>query len=135
MKYRKLWRQLGSRTQDAEPLPPEQGESLNGGQQENRREMGTLSDLQEQDETQSISGHRLGQVPVILPEVQARNKDRYGSVKDGFEQRARRIDAEPAPLNQGAGSFCSMVSLFMYRFPNHFHLHCAAHSKLPSQLN
>ena len=66
--------------------------------------MGTLSDLQEQDETQSISGHRLGQVPVILPEVQARNKDRYGSVKDGFEQRARRIDAEPAPPNPGAGS-------------------------------
>lgn len=81
------------------------GEDIDGGQKK-RRDMASLSALRQQDKDQDIRGYGTDKLSSVLSKVQKGDQDQCGPEEDGFEQRARRIDAEPAPLTSKGSRLC-----------------------------
>ena len=70
--------------------------------------MDSLPDLQQQNTDEGVRGHRSAQLPAVLPEVQEGIRHQCRTTENASEQRARRLNAEPASNDETiaeAGSF------------------------------
>lgn len=108
-------------------------ENADGGQKK-RRGMAALPDLWQQDKDQNIRGHCAGEISIVLPEVQEGEPDRCSPNEDGVEQRARRIDAEPAPGLLGGRLFFIKILPFYVLSTIYLHLLPVMRLKLLLQL-
>ena len=70
--------------------------------------MDSLPDLQQQNTDEGVRGHCPAQFPTVLPEVQGGIRHQRRTTENASEQRARRLNAEPASNDETiaeAGSF------------------------------
>ena len=102
------------------------GEDIDGGQKK-RRDMASLSALRQQDKDQDIRGYGTDKLSSVLSKVQKGDQDQCGPEEDGFEQRARRIDAEPAPRPFGSRLFLTKRLPVYLSATSYLHLSPAAH--------
>lgn len=85
-------------------------ESSNEGQ-EKRTALDSLSGLRRQDTDQGIPGHRAGQFPALLQEMQKRNPYQCGPAENGRERRSTRLTKRQLPkLGKLPFSFYSSFS-------------------------
>ena len=79
--------------------------------------MDSLPDLQQQNTDEGVRGHCPAQLPAVLPKVQEGVRHQRRTTENASEQRARRLNAEPASNDETiaeAGSFYEGGSLTIY---------------------